>query len=87
MIQSIIKRVKERFEKQFPKAVYAEMTIQDVSSNWKANDDIKDFLETEIRAAVKEVLEEVKSEYLRDARQMGEPDFRGTFEKINEILN
>lgn len=81
MINSIIERAKERFNSKFEDSAGLWYLPQIEKDHIKQNDVIQDFLETEIRAAVREVLEEVKEIVdLADTRKIA-------LTKINEILN
>lgn len=99
MINSIIKRAKERFEKEFVCQIPEHRIMSD---HWLAHDkrgmlqrEFQDFLETEIRAAVRESLEEVNIEMLKRSWVVPNTDFadgilayqKHATNKINEILN
>lgn len=49
----------KEFDKEFPNSIYSDLTVQGLTSKWRSNDDIKNFIRTQIDNAVKAATQRV----------------------------
>src|SRR5579885_3357328 len=72
--QDIIKQSIEEFRAKFPNAIYANLTIDGLTSKWQANSDIQDFLASTLTKALSQRDAEIRASiegYIGALNRMG----------------